>query len=160
MLGNQAYLFLVFSLVGALIGLLFDFFRILRKNFKTKDFITYIQDFLFWTLTGLIILYAIFYFNDGEIRLFMFLGIIMGILLYMLILSNLIIKTSSFIINIVKNVINLITKILIYPLKIVFSTLKKIFKQPAMFIYKKIQQYTSKIINSTKKCKKQVEISK
>lgn len=47
---NQAYLFLIFILNGLLIGILFDFFRILRKSFKTPDFITYIQDICFWIL--------------------------------------------------------------------------------------------------------------
>ena len=33
---NQAYLFLIFVLDGFIIGLLFDFFRILRKTFKMR----------------------------------------------------------------------------------------------------------------------------
>ena len=89
---NQAYLFLIFSINGIIIGLLFDIFRILRRSFKTSDGITYIQDVLFWILTGLLILYNIWYFNDGEIRIFMFLGIIMGVLIYMSTLSNILIK--------------------------------------------------------------------
>lgn len=72
MITNQAYLFLVFIINGLLIGLLFDIFRILRRAFKTSDFVTYIEDILFWILTGFSILYSIFVFNNGEIRLFMF----------------------------------------------------------------------------------------
>lgn len=102
MVENQAYLFLVFSLTGVAIGILFDIFRVLRKNFKTVDIITYIQDILFWILTGLLILYNIWYFNNGEIRLFMFLGIIMGILIYILILSNIVIKILTFILKPIK----------------------------------------------------------
>ena len=56
MITNQAYLFLIFILNGLIIGFLFDFFRILRKTIKTTDFVTYIQDFIFWILTGIIIL--------------------------------------------------------------------------------------------------------
>ena len=82
MIINQGYLFLIFIINGIIIGLLFDFFRILRKSFKTKDTITYIEDILFWILTGVVILYSIFTFNNGEIRLFMFLAIILGIILY------------------------------------------------------------------------------
>lgn len=51
MIGNQANLFLIFTINGVIIGLLFDFFRILRKSFNTKDFVTYIEDILFWILT-------------------------------------------------------------------------------------------------------------
>ena len=90
MVQNQTYLFLVFSLTGVIIGILFDFFRILRKSFKTSDIITYLEDIIFWILTGFIVLYNIWYFNNGEIRLFMILGIIMGAIIYMLTLSNII----------------------------------------------------------------------
>ena len=44
MVQNQAYLFLVFSLTGVVIGILFDFFRILRRTIKTGNIATYIQD--------------------------------------------------------------------------------------------------------------------
>lgn len=103
---NQAYLLLVFTLTGVVIGLLFDFFRILRKSIKTPNFATYIEDILFWILTGFIILYNIWYFNDGEIRIYMFLGIIIGVLIYMSTLSKPIIyifsKILIFIINLLK----------------------------------------------------------
>ena len=65
MIENQAYLFIIFVINGILIGLLFDFFRILRRSFKTNDFMTYVEDIIFWILTGLIILYSIFTFNNG-----------------------------------------------------------------------------------------------
>ena len=116
---NQAYLLLVFTLTGVVIGLLFDFFRILRKSIKTPNFVTYIEDILFWILTGLIILYNIWYFNDGEIRIYMFLGIIIGVLIYMSTLSKPIIyifsKILMFIINLLK-----------IPFKAIFSIFRKI----------------------------------
>ncbi|MCF0126420.1 MAG: spore cortex biosynthesis protein YabQ, partial [Clostridia bacterium] len=71
----QSILFLIFIVNGILIGLLFDIFRILRRTFKTGDIITYIEDILFWLLTGASILYNIFIYNNGEIRLFMFIAI-------------------------------------------------------------------------------------
>lgn len=123
MVENQAYLFLVFSFTGIIIGVLFDIFRVLRRNIKTADIITYIEDILFWVLTGILILYNIWYFNDGEIRIFMFLGIIMGILIYMLTLSNILIKVFSQIIKILKKLI----KILELPLKPIKSIFAKIY---------------------------------
>ena len=94
MVTNQAYLFCIFIINGIIIGILFDFFRILRKTFKTSDLITYIEDSLFWILTGIIILYSIFVFNSGEIRFFIFFGIILGVFLYMLLFSSYIIKIN------------------------------------------------------------------
>ena len=117
---NQAYLFIVFSLTGVIIGLLFDFFRILRRSFKTSNIITYFEDVLFWILTGVLILYNIWYFNNGEIRIYMFLGIIMGVLIYMLTLSNIIISLLS-------KILILIVKVLELPFKTLFSIFHKFF---------------------------------
>ena len=117
---NQAYLFIVFSLTGVIIGLLFDFFRILRRSFKTSNIITYFEDVLFWILTGVLILYNIWYFNNGEIRIYMFLGIIMGVLIYMLTLSNIIISLLS-------KILNSIVKVLELPFRTLFSIFHKFF---------------------------------
>ena len=126
MVTNQGYLFLIFVLDGIIIGFLFDIFRILRRTIKTKDFVTYLEDFLFWILTGIIILYSIFTFNNGEIRLFLFLGIIIGILLYMFLISFYFIKINVTIINFFK-------KILSIPIKIIHNLFKKIFFKPISF---------------------------
>ena len=112
MVENQAYLFLVFSLTGIFIGCLFDIFRVLRKLFKTSDLITSIEDMIFWILTGLIVLYSIWYFNDGEIRLYMLLGLMIGILLYALIISNVFFKIMFEILNKIKYLIIFIFRII------------------------------------------------
>ena len=92
---NQLYLILVFTLSGFLIGILFDIFRILRKSFKTSDFVTYIEDFLFWILTGLYLLYIILKFSFGNIRIFMFLCLIIGFLIYIFTISKYFISIKS-----------------------------------------------------------------
>jgi len=116
---NQAYLFLVFSLTGVIIGILFDFFRILRRTIKTSNIITYMEDVLFWILTGLLVLYNIWYFNNGEIRIFMFLGIILGVLIYMSTLSSILITIFS-------KILETIIKVLELPFKTIIAIFRKI----------------------------------
>ena len=82
MITNQAYLFLIFTLNGIIIGILFDAFRILRRTFKTNDVITYLQDLIFWILAGISVLYFIFEFNNGELRMYIFIAIILGLILH------------------------------------------------------------------------------
>ncbi len=126
---NQAYLFLVFSLTGIVIGILFDFFRILRRSIKTSNIVTYIQDILFWILAGIIVLYSIWYFNNGELRTYVFLGLIIGILIYMTTLSNIIVKIFTkflvFLINVFK-----------IPLKAIYLFISKIFTITTVFFNK------------------------
>ena len=132
---NQAYLFLVFSLTGVAIGILFDSFRILRRTFKTSNIITYIEDVLYWILTGLLILYNIWYFNNGEIRIYMFLGIILGVLIYMSTLSSILIRIFTKILLIIKNILEV-------PFKAIKTIFIKIFALMSPFfakIVKKLQ---------------------
>jgi len=147
MVSNQAYLFLIFAINGIIIGLVFDAFRILRKSFKTSDLITVIQDILFWIITGTIILYSIFIFNDGEIRFFMFVAIFLGAALYMLLLSQYIIKISVGVIDIFKKVIKFILKILAFPIKIISKTIKK----PILFCFINVKKIIRQIISKTTK---------
>ena len=130
MVTNQAYLFLIFIINGVIIGVLFDFFRILRKTFKTKDIITYVQDILFWILTGFIILYSTFTFNNGEIRIFMFIAILIGVILYMTLISSYIIKINITIIDFIKNIIQKAINIIMAPFKWIYGIIKKILYKP------------------------------
>ena len=151
---NQAYLFLVFTINGIFIGLLFDFFRILRKSFKTINLITYIEDILFWVLTGLSIIFSMYYFSGGNLRFFMFLGLFFGIIMYILTLSKLIIKISIFIISIIKKTIKIIVKILITPLKFFYKILDRFILRILYLFYIKINSFfTKKFKNLTNKLK-------
>lgn len=126
---NQAYLFLVFSLTGVAIGILFDFFRILRRSIKTSNLATYIQDILFWILTGIIVLYSIWYFNNGELRIFVFLGLIIGLLIYMTTLSSIIVKIFTKLLVILINILNV-------PFKMIYSLISKIITGIAVLFNK------------------------
>ena len=167
MMENQAFIFMIFIINGILIGLLFDFFRIMRRTFKTNNVITYIEDFIFWILTGLILLYSVFTFNNGEIRIYMFLGVLLGITLYMLSISSYVIKINVKIINFIKMIIAKIIEIILYPIKLLLKILKSIFYKPVAFIIinvrKIIKKYTTKLlINNNFKTKnsKKIKIKK
>ena len=137
---NQTYLFGIFILNGFLIGLIFDIFRILRKSFKTNDFITYIQDILFWVLTTIIILYSIFKFSNGDLRAFIFVGITIGIAIYMLLFSNSFIKINLYIINFAKIIINFI---IVKPTVFISKIIKKIIFKPTTFFFINIRKFLS-----------------
>lgn len=162
MILNQANLFLIFTINGILIGLLFDIFRILRKSFKTSDIITYTEDLVFWILTGLLLLYSIFTFSNGEVRFYMFLAVFCGCLIYMLLFSKYFININVKIIAIIKKIIKTILSIVILPFKIILQLLKKIFFKPINFMtinLKKIGnniQKKSKNIFKLQKNKKKV----
>ncbi|MCI8761207.1 MAG: spore cortex biosynthesis protein YabQ [Clostridia bacterium] len=160
MVSNQAYLFLVFIVNGILIGLLFDFFRIARKVIQTNDIVTYLEDILFWILTGAIVLYSIFVFNNGELRLFMFLGILLGAFAYMITLSSYVIKINVKIIEGLKKVF----AVIFLPIKVVYQLVHKLFFKPINFLFinirKNFTNFGTKIFKNLKVVKKQKNIVK
>lgn len=131
---NQAYIFMIFIINGVIIGLLFDCFRVLRRTFKTNNITTYFQDVLFWILTGLILLYSIFTFSNGEIRLYMFLGVIVGCVLYMLLLSSNFIKINVKVLTTLKSIILTIIKIVLKPFVFLFKILHSFLFKPINFL--------------------------
>ena len=146
-MSNQVFSFAIFILNGFLIGILFDIFRILRKSFKTPDFMTYIEDVVFWILSGLILLYSIFKFNNGELRLFIFLGVFIGSLIYLLVFSKLLIDISVYVIKIFKNMIKIL---IIIPIKFIIRIVNKTVFKPSKYL----------IINVVKIIKKMMSIFK
>lgn len=116
---NQFGLFLMYMATGIIICLLFDIFRALRKAVKTPDFITYIEDILFWIISLTIFIYLTFIINSGEIRLFLFIGLALGGSLYYFTLSKFFMKITVEILIILK-------RILIMPINILLKLNKKI----------------------------------
>lgn len=126
---NQAYIFFIFMLNGIIIGIIFDIFRILRRSFKTSNLITYIEDMIFWTISALLVMYSLFIFNNGELRGYIFIGLLLGVAVYILFFSKTVIKVSVSIILFVKKVFLAIFRIISYPLKIIFNLINGIFRR-------------------------------
>lgn len=149
MVSNQAYLFFIFMINGIVIGLLFDFFRISRKVFNTNDIITYIEDILFWIIAGATVLYSIFVFNNGEMRLFMFLAILLGAFIYMIFISSYIIKINIKIINVIKRILEIFS----LPLKTIYKMIHKLFFKPIHFLFINVRKKFTNF--GTKICKRE-----
>ena len=119
---NPIYILLAFFISGLLSGVLFDIFRVSRKAFKIPNILVYIEDVLFWILTGAIVLFTIFTFTDGQIRLYMILVMILGAFIYLITVSKYFIIINTKIINLIKTII----KFLILPFKKIQENLKKL----------------------------------
>ena len=131
---TQLYSMLVFIISGIFIGIFFDVFRILRKSFHTPDIITYIEDALFWIVTGLFLIFVIFNITNGEIRIYNIIGLILGGILYMILISKFFIKINVKIVLFLKKVIISIVKVLILPIQFLAKILQKIFKPFTFFV--------------------------
>ncbi len=110
MVTEQVYIFLWSVLVGAVMGVVFDFFRALRRKGNTKNIIVYMQDIVFWFIVAVIIITSSFMLNDGELRGYMLIAYLLGALLYMLILSNYIKGAFILLMNLLEDAFKLLLK--------------------------------------------------
>ena len=105
MITEQVYVFLWSIFIGIILTVIFDLFRLFRRNKKSKDIIVYIQDILFWIIVAIIIMFSAFITNNGELRGYMIIGYVLGSMLYLLTISN-------FLLNFFGNLLDKIEKIL------------------------------------------------
>lgn len=115
----QAYVFLCTIAGGMAIALVYDIFRIFRKAVKTGSVITYVQDLLYWLIVAAIMFLTIYYSNDGELRAYLFIGTFIGVVLYALLFSRIIMSSSLFIIKMVSYVIKALIFITSYPVRLI-----------------------------------------
>ncbi|SKA95437.1 spore cortex biosynthesis protein YabQ [Caloramator quimbayensis] len=143
----QIFYFLYTALAGIIIGIMFDVYRILRGFNNPNKFITAISDLLFWILAAIVVFIFFFHTNNGELRYYTFVGIIIGIFLYFKLFSRGILKTLRFIIYYFIKFIRILVILIFYPIKLIGYGLKlmkyeikkyivKVFKNKK-FIFKK-----------------------
>ena len=116
---------------------------------KFSNIITNLQDIIFWILSGLILIYSIFEFTDGELRLYIFLGILLGFIAYLLIFSKIYIKVCVDIILVIKKILYYT---LILPIEFILKTFKKLIFNPIMIFFRKMSNPINKSIKKVKKC--------
>ena len=113
-------MFVVFFVEGIIFSFLFDFFRGIRINFKSGNIATLVEDFVFLTITSVLLTYTIIFISNGIIRIYIFIGLVLGSSLYFLTISK---KC----VIIFKNIIRLFRSFFTFLLKFV-KKLGKMFK--------------------------------
>lgn len=104
MIQNEVYVFLWSILVGTVLALIFDFFRLMRRKGKTRNLVVYIQDIIYWLIVAVIIIISAFVTNDGELRGFMFVGYIIGAIFYLFLFSKFFLKIFGTILDFIENI--------------------------------------------------------
>lgn len=142
--GEQAWIFLYSVAGGAVIALLYDFFRIKRKAIKTRTFFIHIEDLAYWVTAAIVMFAVVSISNDGEIRGFTFIGMILGAVLYVFLFSKLVMSVSMMVINFFKKVLRAIWTVATYPFVVIFKILWipcRYIYRAAKAIFKKLRQF-------------------
>ena len=148
----ELHIFLTSIYGGIIGGLVYDIYRSIRYNYKRSKFVTYIQDFLFWLVMTYIFFSILIKINWGEIRGYIILGFLIGLVIYMVTFSKFIYPITTKLIGLIKGVIKNTINFIIYPFKYIkkktYPNLNKFRKIP-IEIVRQGKRYR-KIISSKK----------
>ncbi|MBR2289785.1 MAG: spore cortex biosynthesis protein YabQ [Clostridia bacterium] len=122
---EQGRNFALFFMIGLFIGFIFDIFREFRKNFKMPNLLVDLQDILFLLVAGWIYFRSVLIFNSGELRFYIVLSSLIGIVIYALTLS----ESCVIIIEVVFRLIKLTGKTIWRLLKIPYYFARKNFNK-------------------------------
>ena len=138
---NELLVFFSSFIGGVLMGIIFDFFRIIRKIKKHGDILTAIEDILFWIISSVLVFFIVLYFNSGEIRWYIFVALVIGSVLYYLTISSFLRKIVLWIISFLIKIIKFLIKSITFPFIFILKPLKK----PILILFKKIKLTSRRI---------------
>lgn len=158
MINNQLTQFFLYVVSGMAISIFFDIFRVLRKSIKTPNIVTYIEDTIFWIVVGFFLIWEIFTISYGELRGYIFIGIILGIILYLVTISKYFINVNVKILNFFKKIILKIKKVVVnissHVLKIA-RPIMILIRKPVCFLFVNFNKLSHNIhLKNRKKNKK------
>jgi spore cortex biosynthesis protein YabQ len=119
----QSFVFLFTVYGGIIIGILYDIYRVLKGSRRGDRFITSVWDVLFLAAAVIVVLWAVFSSNYGDIRAYVFIGFIVGFFLYDKILSRIALEVFLFVKRNVVFFFKTTNNILILPFKFLFNLL-------------------------------------
>ena len=142
--------FLQFIGVGVLLALIFDIFRAHRIYKKVNKKMAIFQDVIYFLIAWLVIIVALLKLLKGNIRLYLFVGILIGMLMYFSTFSKYIIKLNLKIFKFNSKFIDYI----FLPLKFDIELIKKIYEILSNFFKKCCKKFLNVILSIYKLFKK------
>lgn len=123
-------MFLYALLLGGVIGVLYDVFRVSRVAFRLSWLLVLLQDILFFLLAALLLWRYFLLQSSGEVRIFAVLGVLLGWVIYFFTLGCLVMRLASLIIR----VITRMTVAILTPVKKTAAITKKILDKQVKLI--------------------------
>lgn len=91
-LSEETITFFVFVVTGIIFSIIFDIFRAIRKVKKLKNRTIYFQDIIYFCIIGIILLLIIINYMNTELRVYLILAIILGVIIYISTVGSLVVN--------------------------------------------------------------------
>lgn len=160
----QSYIFLYSVYGGIIIGILYDIYRALRGRRKRDRVITSLWDVLFLAAVFMVVMWAIFSSNYGDIRAYVLIGFVVGFYLFEKLLGRIMVRIVFFAFRGLSSFVKRSNSILALPARLIVSLfyqcgagiscllrrgktrLRKVSKLPKQIVYDS-KKYYGLIVN-------------
>lgn len=154
-LSAECLSFLRSCLLGVILGVFFDLFRILRRSFKCSGVVIAAQDMFYCFVAGYVTFCFLLKNCDGRLRWFVFCGELIGWVIFRLTLGNLFVALGYGILSALIRLIKFIFHIIISP----FLILWRVFGVKVKSFIKERFKYVKKVCQNRKfRLKKQAAL--
>lgn len=100
---------------GAIVGILFDLYRVIRGITRVNKYVTIFQDILFWILASIIVFIFILFTSGGKFVAYSYIFIALGVGLYLKFCSKKILSLHLKMFPDLFKVLRIILKYILYP---------------------------------------------
>lgn len=116
---------IIFSLLSGIItGVFFDIYRLIRGFGNPNKILTVIQDLLFWILTAIVVFVFLMYTNEGYLNFYVYICLILGVYLYLKLLSKAFIKLQYRTLRFNGKMVRVVLNTILYPINLLIYKLK------------------------------------
>lgn len=127
----QASTLFLMVLSGTALGAVFDGYRVVFAQLRVGRYFVHAFDLLYWLAAMLFVFRILYFSNSGEVRVYVFLGLLLGISLYFALLSSSVIKGVLMTIRAIQTLfrwsIRLFTVLIVRPIRFLYKCLFIIF---------------------------------
>lgn len=123
---------------GALLGVCFDAIGAVVREFRLHRAVQAVLDMLYWAAATLFVFRVLMAANYGEVRMFIFLGMAIGALLYALLLGRFTRRTSEAILRAIKRAARLVWRAVMRTVRFFIRLVRVLLIRPILFMYRLI----------------------
>ncbi|ALC83279.1 MULTISPECIES: spore cortex biosynthesis protein YabQ [Bacillus] len=109
-LSVQFYTMLSMAGMGLWLGASLDTYRIFVIRSKTANWLLIFHDLLFWAIQGFLFFYVLLLINKGELRIYIFLAVLLGFATYQSLFKRMYVTTIRWCIRLVNSIFQFLLK--------------------------------------------------
>jgi spore cortex biosynthesis protein YabQ len=149
---SQLFIFLWSIVLGIGLAVTYDILRIIRRVIPHNKTVVGVEDVLFWMIASVIMFGYVFKSNSGVVRGFFFIGVCLGAVSYLKLVSHYFTDSLSRLINFILSKFLMLGKLLLKPIIIIIKPiyfllikLLKGFKKKQRCLTKKTRRLVKEI---------------